>query len=191
MHGLRRVFRVLLVPLVLAAWAAPAAATTFVRKGLDQLTVTNETIIQAQILEIHSYWNPDHTFILTDVRARPSLVLKGKEAGDVIFTLMGGSVGEVTVLVMGGADLAPGFEYVLFLSHSDLPGAVQRMTIPDHSQGAFRLEHGRAISQAAEEPLLPDVTGSPDVVGGPEGIDLNDFVREIRRHVNPGGEVGR
>ena len=184
--------RFALVPLLGLLLVAPADATTLVRKGLDQLAIENETVLQARILDVHSYWNADHTFILTDVRARASRVLKDlsprREAErpdiDWSFTLLGGSVDGITVLVLGGADLAPGEEYVLFLNHSDLPGATSRLTIPGHAQGAFRIQGGRAISQALEEPLLPDATGSDEVPGGSRGIALDDLVRVIREHAN-------
>src|SRR5204862_8003871 len=98
----------------LATRPIPARATTLIRLGLERLAAENELVAQAKIVEIHSYWNADHTFILTDVRAEASQVLKGAHAAAVTFTLMGGTVGEVTTLIIGGPDLVPGSEYVLF-----------------------------------------------------------------------------
>src|SRR5215510_2361160 len=152
-----------LVPIVLALAATSGGATTLVRQGLDQLTTGSETIVLATVLDIYSYWNADHSFILTDVRVRPSRILKGDPTGDVTCTIMGGSVGDVTTLIVGGADLAPGSEYMLFLSHADLPGAANRLTIRDHSQGVFEIVGHRAFSQAVGDPLLPDKQGMVDV----------------------------
>ena len=173
-----------LAPVVLALSATSAGATTLIRQGLDRLTTGNETIVQATVLDIHSYWNADHQFILTDVRLRPSRILKGAPAGDVICTVMGGSVGDVTTLIIGGADLAPGLEYMLFLAHADLPGAANRLTIRDHSQGVFEIVGGRAFSQAASEPVLPDEHGKTDVPGGADGLDLDELIQEVRSHSN-------
>jgi len=39
---------------------------------------------------------------------------------------------------------------------------------------------GRAFSQAIEEPLLPDARGQVDVVGGAEGVALDDLIGQIR-----------
>ena len=173
-----------LLSVALALSAASAGATTLIRQGLDQLTTGNETIVQATVLDIHSYWNADHQFILTDIRLRPSRILKGEPAGDVTCTVMGGSVGEVTTLIVGGADLAPGSEYVLFLAHADLPGAANRLTIRDHSQGVFEIVRGRAFSQAIGEPLLPDAHGMIDAPGGAVGLDLDELIRQVRSHSN-------
>jgi len=170
--------------IALAISAIPASATTLIRQGIDRLTVENETVVHGRVMEIHSYWNDDHSFILTDVRMRPSQVLKGKPGGDVVFTVMGGTVGEISTVIVGGADLAPGSEYVLFLGRVDLPGAAHRLTVRDHSQGVFEVTKGRARSQAVGEPLVPDVLGRSDVPGGEEGFALDELVRQIRVHAN-------
>ena len=184
MHVRHVAVRLALVSVALALSAALAGATTLIRQGLERLTIDSETIVQAFVLDIHSYWNPDHQFILTDVRVRPSQILKGDPAGDVTFSVMGGTIGDVTTLIVGGADLAPGSEYVLFLSHADLPGAANRLTIRDHSQGVFEIAKGRAYSQAVGEPLLPDERGKFDVPGGTDGVDLDELISQIRSFSN-------
>lgn len=173
-----------LVPITLALSVTSGGATTLVRLGLDQLTSGSETIVLAKVLDIYSYWNADHRFILTDVRVRPTRILKGDPSGDVTCTIMGGSVGDVTTLIVGGADLAPGSEYMLFLSHADLPGAANRLTIRDHSQGVFDIVGGRAFSQAIGEPLLPDAHGTSDVPGSTDGLDLDDLIGQVRSQSN-------
>jgi hypothetical protein len=176
-----------IVPLVLIALAAtaiPASATTLVRQGLDRLATENEMVVHGRVLDIHSYWNAGHSFILTDVHVRPSLIVKGEATGDVTFTLMGGQVGDLTTVVIGGADLVPGSEYVLFLSHADLPGAAHRLTVRDHVQGVFEVVNGRARSQALGQPLYPDLGGSVDVPGGIEGLALDELVRQVRQNIH-------
>jgi len=179
-HASHVAVRLSLMPVALVVSAASAGATTLIRQGLDRLTSGSETIVQATVLDIHSYWNADHQFILTDVHVRPSRILKGAPTGDVTFTVMGGSIGDVTTLIVGGADLAPGSEYVLFLTYNDLPGAANRLTIRDHSQGVFEIARGRAFSQAIGEPLLPDERGKIDVPGGADGVDLDELIGQIR-----------
>lgn len=173
-----------LVLLALALAAVPASATTLVRQGLDQLTAENEMIVHGRVLDIRSYWNADHSFILTDVRVRPSQVMKGAAAGDVTFTVMGGQVDDLTTVIIGGAGLAPGSEYVLFLSRVDLPGAAHRLTVRDHVQGVFEVVKGRAHSQAFGQPLYPDLGGRVDVPGGEEGLALDELVRQVRQNLN-------
>jgi len=169
---------------LLAMMAIPAGATTLMREGLDQLTVENEIVVQGRVLDINSHWNDSHTLILTDARVRPSQVLKGRHEGDVTFTVMGGTVGDVTTLIIGGAELIPGSDYVLFLSHVDLPGAANRLTVRDHAQGAFNVDRGRAFSEALGDPLLPDGEGRIDVPGGEDGLPIEELTRQVRDHQN-------
>ena len=77
MHLSPRFARFTLALAAAALLAAPAGATTLMRAGLDELVRGNETIVQGKVVEIHSYWNADHSFILTDVRVRPNEVFKG------------------------------------------------------------------------------------------------------------------
>ena len=182
MMDLRIVVRLVPVLTATMSMVAPAAATTLVRQGLDRLTTENEAVVQAKILETHSYWNDDHTFILTDVRARASRVFKGPDAESVTLTLMGGTVGEVTTLIVGGASLVPGSEYVLFLAHADLPGASGRLTVREHAQAVFVLENGRAFSEAIGEPLVPDANGDTAVPGGEDGLAVDELIRQILQH---------
>jgi hypothetical protein len=176
---MRRAFPCVTALAAIVSLAAPASATSLVRRGIESLTRDNETIVQASVLDIHSYWNAAHTFILTDVHARPSVRFKGDAADDLSFTVMGGTVGSTTTLIIGGPDLAPGSEYVLFLSPSDLPGTPGRLTVRDLCQGVFAVQHGRAFSQAIGEPLLPDEKGIAEVPGGADGLPLGTMAQQI------------
>jgi len=178
----RGLARFTLLFIVLATLPIPARATTLIRLGLDRLAAENELVAQAKIVEIHSFWNADHTFILTDVRAEASHMLKGAHAADVTFTLMGGAVGDVTTLIIGGPDLVPGSEYVLFLSRGNLPGAPGRLTVRDQSQGVFEVRSDRAFSQASGEPLVPDANGMAAAPGGEAGLTLDELARQVRHY---------
>jgi hypothetical protein len=164
----------------LLALAAPASATSLVRRGLEALTADNATVVHARVTQIHSYWNADRTLILTDVRAKPLQSLKGDPVDEVTFTLVGGTVGETTLLIVGGPDVTPGAEYVLFLAHADLPGAPARWTVRDLSQGVFDVVNGRAYSQADRELLLPDDSGATDAPGGSDGFPMESLVQQVR-----------
>ena len=166
--------------------SSPAAATTLIHQSLEHLAADNDLIVRAKVIDTHSYWNADHTFILTDVHVSPLEALKGRpeEKVDLTFTLMGGTVGEVSILVVGGPELVPGSEYVLFLAEADLPGASDRLTVRDLGQGVFEVREGRALSQAFEDPLLPDDAGAIEVPGGKDGLLLDDLVHQIQTLVD-------
>ena len=175
----RRVFPLIFPLAAIVSLAAPASATSLVRRGIENLTRDNETIVQASVLDIYSYWNAAHTFILTDVHVRPSKQMKGAAGGDVTFTVMGGTVSGTTTLIVGGPELEAGSEYVLFLSRIDLPGTPGRLTVRDLCQGVFTVRQGRAFSEAAGEPLLPDAQGSAEAPGGADGIALETLAQQI------------
>jgi hypothetical protein len=185
LHLVARVAPVLAV----AALAAPASATTLIRQGLDELVRGNATIVQGKVVDLHSYWNQDHTFILTDVRVRPVDGFKSWRSGkDVTFTILGGMVGDVTTMIVGGPVLVPGTEYLLFLNHEDLPGAAQALTVRDLVQGVYEVGvvngQRRFFSQALGHPLAPDAQGRFDVPGGEAGIEATDMVTQIRKAID-------
>lgn len=186
MHLSPRFARFTLALAAAALFAAPAGATTLMRAGLEELVRGNETIVQGKVVEIHSYWNADHTFILTDVRVRPNEVFKGvgRPSEDVTFTLPGGTVGETSVILIGMPELVPGSEYLLFLNREELPGAVERLTVRDLVQGAFDVAsvrgQKRVFSQAIGTPLVADREGRTDVIGGREGLDIGEMTRQIK-----------
>ena len=178
-----------LLVLVLAT-ANPAQATTLIRAGLESLTAQNELAVHGRVLDIYSYWDATHSQILTDVRLKPAEVLKGTlPATDLKLTLVGGTVGSTTMLLIGAPTLVPGHDYVVFISQTDLlPDQPPVMTVPDHIQGVFDVKSDpgspasgtRAVSQALTHPLLPDAAGITDVPGGEHGYDLKDMFTRVR-----------
>lgn len=170
---------------MVAGVAAPAAATTLIRQSLEDLVAGNSTIVVGEVVDVNSYWNAEATFILTDVRVAARDVLKGRlESKEFTITLMGGTVGDLTTLIVGGAELVPGSSYVLFLNRENLPGAQRVRTVRDHIQGAFDIVLGkdglRAISQANRHPLVPDKRGIAEPPGGAEGLPLGTMMQSIR-----------
>jgi hypothetical protein len=183
MKARRRLLCVALA-LAIAAAAAPSGATTLVRASLPQLVANNRTVVVGEVLDSYSYWNEPHTFMLTDVRIRATEVLKGDPKDtDFTVTILGGTVDDLTTLIVGGAELVPGKSYVLFLQEDDLPGVRNVRTVREHSQGVFDIVKARdgvrAISQANRHPLYPDALGFVDPPGGAKGLLLDDMVRSI------------
>ena len=180
----KRLLRGAMAFAIAAGVVAPAGATTLIRESLDELVRSNRTIVVGEVVGVHSYWNADGTFILTDVRVAAHDVLKGNEQDrELTLTIMGGRVGETTTLIIGNPELIPGNSYVLFLNEEDLPGA-RALTVRSLVQGAFDVRIGkdglRAISQANGHPLLPDARGSFEPEGGREGFPLYSMTQSIR-----------
>lgn len=175
-----------LLTLALAFTVAPVSATTMVRQGLEALTAENQQVVYGRVLDIHSYWNAEHTMIMTDVRVQVAQVLKGdKAAREITFSLLGGTVGDITTLIIGGPEIVPGSEYVLFLNRENLHGNRSVLTVRDLSQGAFEIADlgagKRVYSQALSHPLLTDRLGLDQPPGGVEGFAIDDMLAQIRQ----------
>ena len=187
----KRLLRGVMAFAIAASVVVPAGATTLIRESLDELVRSNRTIVVGEVVDVHSYWNADGTFILTDVRVAMHDVLKGKvQDRELTLTIMGGQVGETTTLIIGNPELVRGNSYVLFLNEEDLPGA-KALTVRSLVQGAFDVKMGkdglRAVSQANGHPLLPDGRGSFEAEGGREGFQLNSMMETIREIVGNTG----
>jgi hypothetical protein len=181
----RRLCSALAFVIVTTGLVSQASATTLVRADLERLVRGNQTVVVAEVREAHSYWNEDNTFILTDVRLAATEVLKGDPRDtELTITIMGGSVGDLTTLIVAGAELVPGKSYVLFLNEDGLPGVQRVLTVREHSQGVFDIVKARdgvrAISQANRHPLMPDALGFVDPPGGAKGLPLATMVQSIR-----------
>lgn len=181
----KRMVRGMVALAIVAGVAAPASATTLVRSSLDRLAKTNGAVVVGEVLDYNSYWNADGTFILTDVRLQIADVLKGAVDNDEItVTLMGGSVGDLTTLIIGNPDLVLGQPYVMFLNQETLPGAADVLTVRDLAQGVFDLRMTtdglKAVNQANGHPMVPDALGYIDAPGGVDGFHYNELVRSVR-----------
>lgn len=169
-----------------AAITAPVSATVLVRLDLEKLTVSNELIVVGEVVDAYSYWNENGSFILTDVQLIATEVLRGTlEQEQITVTLMGGTIGDLSTIIVGGAELEPGRSYVLFLNRENLPGVRSSLTVRDHCQGVFDLKPAagglRAISQAFDQPLMADQNGKSEAAGGAKGYSLEALRQLIKR----------
>lgn len=168
-----------------ATLSAPVHASTFIHAGLDELVAGNETVVIGEVVDTKSYWNSDGSLIFTDVRIAPREVLKGVlDKRELTVTVAGGTIADLTTVIVGGAQLIRGNSYVLFLDRADLPGAPGVRTVRHHAQGVFDIVLGknglRAVSQATRHPLLPDAKGVFEAPGGAEGLPLEALKNSIR-----------
>lgn len=176
--------RALFVAFALSATTV-ASATTLIRASLDTLVATNQQIVVGEVVDASSYWNAEGNFILTDVRIAVSEDLKGEtRRGELTVTILGGTVGDLSTVIVGGVELIPGQSYVFFLNEDELPGAERVLTVRDHSQGVFDVVKARdgvrAISQATRHRMVPDALGFVDPPGGAEGLLLSSMTQSIR-----------
>ena len=175
----------------IGTWAGPAEASTFQRMSLEKLAATNSTIVVGEVVDSYSYWNADGTFILTDVVIEKEGQIAGPPSKEhsMVLTVMGGSVDDLTTVVLGGAELEVGKSYLLFVSKSDLPGVSQALTVRDHAQGVFEVRPSadgtlRAYSQAVDAHLLADENGRKAAPGGAAGLRFDEVIETIQATLN-------
>ena len=164
----------------------PAHGTTLQRMSLEALAKTNSTIVVGEVVDIHSYWNHTGTFILTDVVVETEAQLKGRRTKEALrtVTLLGGTVGDLTTLILGGPRLEVGVSYVLFASDVELAGHAKVSTIRDHAQGVFELVEATdgtvmAVSQASTLDLVADRDDLKTAPGGAEGLAFDALLATI------------
>lgn len=165
--------------------AAPLRASTFMRASLEDLVMDNTTVVIGEVLDAHSYWDDEEGFILTDVRIKTAEVLKGDPRDDdFTITLLGGTVGDMTTVVVGSPELIPRKSYLLFLKDFERKSTRRLRTVPDHTQGVFDIVRARdgvrAISQAHRVRLVPDALGFVDPPGKSQGLPLETMKQSIR-----------
>lgn len=196
MNQWRSTLSVFAAALIALSAVSPADASTFSRVGLDHLVAENETIAVGAVVGARSYWNEAKTFIFTEYRVKVDEILKGSVAArEIIVTIPGGTVGDLTAQIVGAADLVQGRSYVLFLGRADVLGARNVLTVRDHCQGVFDVEMAgdglRAVSQARRHGLLRDAYGNDAPVGGAEGIPFVDMIRTVRELAGRGRDSFR
>lgn len=177
-------------------WSSSGWATSLIRMDLRGLANNNEYIALGQVEKISSYWNKEGTFILTDVSVKVAEAIKGDIGRSIIFTVLGGEVDGLSAIIVGGPQIEIGKQYLFFLKKQKLPGAEELLTLPDHCQGIFDVieKSGdiRAVSQASNYHLVPDIFGRSMAPGGVEGILLPELLKDIRAFsVNGGSSNGR
>ncbi len=170
----------------LATLSEPARATALRRMSLEALVRSNSLIVVGQVLDAKTRWNADRSMIFTDFRVEVVDAAKGRPTSrQITVTQIGGVDGSRSVAMIGGATLAPGSTYLLFLSRTDLPGIQGALTVTDHSQGVFELstaEKGTIVakSQARDFGLLPDREGLRVTPGDDVGFELETLLTTVR-----------
>jgi hypothetical protein len=93
--------------LAIAGIARPAAAHILPDYSIDQLTRQATVVLEGEVMAVASDWSADHTRIYTNVRIRVAHYHKGNLGQETLtLRLLGGTVGEITLAVVG----QPGFE---------------------------------------------------------------------------------
>lgn len=152
--------------LLLSLTWSQARAQTIQRYSDEDLAQHSSKIVEGTVADVHSDWNSDHNQIYTTVTLRVSRVIKGSipPDGRVVLHMLGGSVGDITMDVIGQPAFGPGEDVIVFIDSQ----APKLMPVTGLDRGKFTV---------APDPS----TGQPTVVG--RGVSRDRFVRDLSRIV--------
>ena len=172
--------------------AAPGAARQhapgdpFAPLGLERMADLATSVVVGTIEAAEGEWNYDRTRIHTRFTLAVERVLAGRASDKAHFRVLGGTVGETTVMVSEMPRFSVGERVVVFLRGSGgrLPSVV------GGPEGKIALDRGDGLADPGEEEALrllaplrvPAADGAPadTVISGVD--ELEDFLRERRRN---------
>jgi hypothetical protein len=137
-----------------------AVATMVKPMSVEELTVNSTEIVQGQVTESWSSWNPQHTRIYTYSRVKVSRALKGSPPQTVVVKQVGGSAGGYTQHVAGLQTMRSGEQAVLFLKPSDANDGT--LVVVGLMQGHFRVARDRASGKTL---VSNGIMGAEEVSG--------------------------
>jgi hypothetical protein len=170
--------------------AAACGATSLLPQSTRELALSSSDIVIGTVAATHSYWNPAHTRILTDVSFDVSESLEGVPGGRLTLTQFGGERDGIRVSVPGGPLFVPGQQSLLFVWR-DSPGRPQ---VNGLAMGKFDIRQDpetgeRLVQRTAPGFAVRDLrTLRALTVGELEPrLRLDDLVREIRHDLEVRG----
>lgn len=124
--------------LLLFAFAAPAAAATFVAPSVEEMARSSDAVVRGRVLDTASRAAADGR-IVTEVEVLVDGAWKGAPAATVRFVVPGGRVGRLAMRVDAAPTFAVGEDVVVFLSR-----AGQGWRVNGRALGKYRVEGAEA-----------------------------------------------
>ena len=189
--------RRVLILMLLALMTIPGGLVrgdSFVHKEFDQLVTEAEQIFVGTVTASQSRKLPTGA-IVTDVTFSSLRVLKGSEArGDIVLTVLGGSVEGETLKVGGFPEFRLGVTYLIF--SKDNGTAI--FPVVGGAQGMFQIKqdpttgeelvldaHGMAITSPTVTDAISTSASTPGPLRPPSPVTLDAFVQAIKNRLSP------
>jgi hypothetical protein len=118
----------------------PIAASTFLAMTQDQLIADSESVVQGQVLKVHSFWDPSGRMVMTEALVRVEDSIVGQAPSVVRVLTFGGDVGGFLVEADGFPKFQAGERLVLFLEREQ--DGVNR--VAGYQQGQYRVVRDKA-----------------------------------------------
>jgi hypothetical protein len=184
-HGVRTLSALFAVAAL--ALALPAGASTFLAVSREELVSRAEAVVLGRVVEVSSFWNREHTAILTEATFEVEDTVVGVAPTYLTLRTFGGRVGNYIIEAHGFPRFVLGEKLLLFLE-PEHDGAHK---VLGYLQGQYRVRNdtqGRPIAEplfdAGARILRPDGTFAP----APRPQALAELRNELRAIA---GRVGR
>jgi hypothetical protein len=163
---------------ILVVLAATAAfATQVVLRTPRELAQESALIVDGTVTGVRSYWNDDHSKILTEATVAVAGTHKGSAGSTVRVVQLGGVVGNVRMTAHGALAWKRGEDVLLFLEPA-LPGEYQ---VAGFSQGKYMIERDRRTGKAfVQQAAPPDTEGAGTSAGAKaERVPMDTFINQV------------
>jgi hypothetical protein len=170
------------VVMVLGVCAVSAWSTQIILQTPQELAQESSLIVDGKVSGVRSYWNADHSKILTEATVVVGETHKGSGVASVRVVQLGGVVGNVRMTAHGALGWKRGEEVLLFLEPS-LGDAYQ---VTGFSQGKYAIERDARTGKAFVRQAMPaDTEGAQAPATGaaqPAGagrVTLEQFLNQV------------
>jgi hypothetical protein len=135
-----------LAPALLSAIAPAAQASTFLALSHDELIAGSAAVVEARVAKVESFWNHEHTTILTEATVHVDRVVVGEAPEVVRVRTFGGTVGRYRIEAPGFPTFGSGERLLLFLYREPADGSIR---VQGYQLGQYRIEvDARGIEMA-------------------------------------------
>lgn len=179
--------RAVWIPLLALALAAlPAAASTFLYQSQAELVTRAEAVVQGRIVEVHSFWNAEHTAILTEATLEVEDTVVGAAPAYVNLRTFGGQVGNYRIDAHGFPTFQLGERMLVFLE----PEQEGAQKVFGYQQGQFHIrgEQGKEMAVPAFSTGSRVLRRDGTQVPAPKAMPLSQLKQQLRETA---GRVGR
>jgi hypothetical protein len=145
--------RCLMAAVLCVLAALPAGASTFLFMSPEELVAQSEAVVQGRVVEVASFWNAEHTAILTEAVVQVEEKVLGDAAPYVRLLTFGGQVADYRIVAHGFPTFQQGERLLVFLEPQR--DGVHRVL--GYQQGQFRIRGNAQGQEMAVSTLDADV----------------------------------
>lgn len=171
--------------------ASPAGASTFLAMTQEELVERSQAVAVVRVLAVESYWNREHTIILTDALLEVEETVAGKTGATVVRArTFGGEVAGYRIEAHGFPTFTRGERLLVFLG----PEKQDAHTVVGYRLGQYRLVKDRlgaeiAVPMADKSLRLLSAQGRPALL--PTAVSAEVLKEQVRRTARRLSRIGK